>query len=122
MRVGALDGGSDLQEEALICDCADELEADGQASGGEAAGNRYCGNSCKIGGAVGTEEKGAGGIILVGEADGFLADERGRDGGGWNRDSIDPCIFQCYMELLEEFMAKIESREVDRCGDLSSHF
>src|ERR1700722_13177677 len=26
------------------------------------------------------------------------------------------------MELLEEFFAKIESGEVDRCGDFSSHF
>jgi len=107
--MGALEGGGDLQEEMFIGDGAYELEANWQTGGCETAGNRYCGNPGEIRGAVGAEEKGASGIILVGEADGFLTDKRGGDGRGWNGDGIDACIFQCQVELLDELFAKLES-------------
>jgi hypothetical protein len=37
--VGALEGAGYLQEEILVGDGADELKADGKASGGETAGD-----------------------------------------------------------------------------------
>ena len=65
LRMGALDGGGDLQEEVFVGDGANELKADWETGGSETAGNSYCGNTGEIGGAVGAEEKGAGGMFLV---------------------------------------------------------
>jgi hypothetical protein len=65
LRMGALEGGGDLQEEVFVGDGADELKPDRETGGSETAGNSYCGNACEIRGAVGAEEKGAGGMFLV---------------------------------------------------------
>ena len=90
--VDALEGVSDLQEEMLIGDGADELKADRQTCGGETAGNGYCGNACKIRGAIGTKQQSPRGIILFSDADGFLTYERGCDGRGGNSQGVNTSV------------------------------
>ena len=81
---GALEDSSYLQEEMFLGAGADELKAHGKARGSETAGNGDCGNAREIGGAVGAEEQGPGGVILAAEVDGFLTDKWGGDRCGWN--------------------------------------
>src|SRR6476619_4313898 len=106
----------------LVGDGADELEADGKTCGGETARNRDCGDAGEIGRTIWAEEQSASGVIFVAEVDGFLADERRSDRSCWDRQSVNACVFQRQMELLDEFSAKLESGKIDGCGDFSSHF
>lgn len=105
----------------FIGDGADELEADGKAGGREAAGDGDGGDSGEIGGTVGAKEQGAGGIILIGDADGFLIDQRGYDGSRGNGERIDTGIGHDEMQLLDELFAHFEGGEINRCGDFRTH-
>lgn len=106
--MGALEGLGDLQEEIFMGASADELEPNRKAFSSETTGDGDGGNAGEIGGAIGAEEQCACGMILVTETNGFLADERGRDRCGWYGYSVDACIFQGQMELLDEFLAEFE--------------
>lgn len=106
----------------LVGDGADELKADGKTCGSETARDGDGWDAGEIGRPIWAEHQCAGGIILVAEVDGFLADERRNDRSCWDRQSVNACVFQCQMELLDEFFAKLESGEIDGRGDFSSHF
>ena len=106
--VGALEGVGNLQEEMLVGDGADELKADGKTCWCETARDGDGGDAGEIGRTIWAEEQSASGIILVAEVDGFLADERGNDRSCWDRQSVNACVFQGQMELLDEFFASLE--------------
>jgi hypothetical protein len=99
----ALEDVGDLQEEMLVGTGTDQLEADGKAGGSETTGDGDGWNPGEIGGPIWPEEQGPSWMIVAVELDGFLTDERGGDGCGWNREGIDACIFQGGVELLDEF-------------------
>ena len=121
-RASALEEVGQLEEEEFVAGWAHELEADGETSGGEAAGDGDGGDAGEIGRAVIAKEKGPHGVILVADADDFLADEGSRDGRGWNGERVDARALQGEMELLNELFAELESGEIDSCGDFGSDF
>ena len=96
----------------LVSDGADELEADGKASGSETTGDGDGGKAGEIGGTIGPEQERARGSIAGG--DGFLTDEWGGDGRRWDDQGVDFRVFQGQMELLDEFFAEFESGQISR--------
>jgi len=90
--VGALEGVGDAEEEMLVGDGADELEADGESPASEAAGDGKSGDAGEIGGTIVAEKKRAGGMIGSIEMDFFGADERRGDGSRGDDDGVEGVI------------------------------
>ena len=88
-RASALEDAGQLEEKPLVGDGTDELEADGETGGDETAGNGDGGDAGEIGGAIVAEEEGTHGVILVADADDFLADQGSSDWRGWDDESVD---------------------------------
>ena len=76
----------------FVGDGADAWAADGTVGGGDAARDGDGGDSGKVGGAVGAEEKGASRVIGFTDAEGFLANLGSGDGSGRNGEGVDTSV------------------------------
>ena len=97
----------EFEEQRFIGDRGDELQADGQAGFGEAAGNGNGGNSGEVCRAVQAQEKCARGVQCSVDGGGFLADGRGCDGRGGDDEGVNLRIFQSKMKRRDEFFARL---------------
>jgi len=122
LRVSALEGVGDLEKEVFVGDGTEELEADGEVVGSEAAGDGDGGDTSEIGGAVGAEEERARGVIGVAKANGLLADSRRGDGRGGKDESVHAVVFKSEVELLDEWLAELKSGEIGGGGHFGAHF
>ena len=98
-----LESVSDAQQEMLVSDRADELEADGQARRGKATGDRNGRDASEIRRTIRAEEQGASGMILFGDASGFFANERSGGRSRRHGQRINSGIGHCQVQLLNEF-------------------
>ena len=63
LRISALECARDAEQEMFVGDGADELKADGQAAGSEAAREAKSRNACKIGRAIVAQEQCPSGMV-----------------------------------------------------------
>lgn len=118
----ALEGVGDAEEKGFVGDGADELEADGEAVGREAAGKGDGGEAAEIGGAIVAEKKRAGGMVGTGDGGGFFTDERRGDGSGGNDESVDFGLGHGGVEALDEGFANFQGLKIGGGENLGAEF
>src|SRR5205823_11200534 len=121
-RAGALEGVGDAEEEGLVGDGADELEADGQAVGCETAVDGNGREAGEVGRAVVAEEQSASGMIRAADGSGLLTDGGRRNGSSGDDEGVELGIGHGGVEATNERFALLQGVQIRCGGNLCAQF
>jgi len=112
----------DAEEEGLVGDGADELEADGQAVGCETAVDGNGREAGEVGRAVVAEEQSASGMIRAADGSGLLTDGGRRNGSGGDDEGVELGIGHGGVEAANERFPLLQGVQIRCGGNLCAQF